>query len=445
MQSEDVLFDAYDQLEEVESEEYEKTTQEVIYDSVKYLHLHLSRDERSTLVSALKDALQTYEAIVLAHSEARKHIYATFTSRKGDGKVVSSMSRDFIKRGNTNSVSKRDAAGGGLKKLDARVHEYIYKAYDADLIGDGFAAASNLKAIRLHYGILNELNEYAPEVWKTICEIKDKLFRSVLRMCVFLAKKKFSEISGPAFGQVIDENDLCQEAFLSAHYAISVLNPIDYFAFTTYVYSSVTGKLSNYVKLKSRTVHLSYRKVDRATCVIEAMRVLGVGTTFTDVAVRATKILHDKKMEKQGRKLKRSEAYTEQEVADLLVMTQPEMSLDRTVSVDGDSFSTVGDMMESTLPSPEELVESSGLWDKLFSVIREFCTKEEYEFIKSRWSREGPINFKKAAKGYKARTGQSMHKSGAEIEERVFSRIREATANGEGRFEEIASALHSLD
>lgn len=409
-------------------------TNKMVYRSIGKLHSKLTEEQRNLLVVGLKDLLAQYESDLVKHQAARKVIYRIFEQRKEQGKVAATMSRAFSKKNPDSNA------------LNTKVTVAIYTAFDADYRGANHEAVEALSGIRLDPSILNDdrLAALEPTTFDAITQIRERLFRSTIKMCVTIAKRAYASISGDSFGDVIEEVDLQQEAILAAKQSVDTWDPADGRAFTVYMYYCVAGLLSNYVKMRYRTVSIPRRKINRLGPVHKAVSRLPEGT-YAEVADEATSILREQMAENRNRKLRVKEHYTAEEVENLLKIDQAEVSLDVSVTSDDGVITTLGQQIASPEPGPDALVEKYHAFGKILSVVRSYCSNEEYEFMRARWTADGPVSLKDAAITYRKRTGKAMHKAQAsEIEARVFTRIREGIANGDHRLAEIQSALDSL-
>lgn len=411
-------------------------TNKIVYRSIGKLHDKLSEEQRNVLVNELKTLIAQYEAAALVNPLARKVIYRIFEERKASGKIVATMSRAFSK--------KNPAATGAL---NSQITQAIYTAFDADYRGHGCGAAAALAEIRLDPNILNDprLAALDPATYDRITEIRDRLFHSVIKMCATIAKRMYASISSDSFGEVIEEADLHQEAVLLAKQSVDTWDPADGRAFSVYMYYCVAGLLSNYVKMRYRAVVIPRRKINRLGPMNKALSRVADGASYDEIAEEATSILREQVAENRSRKLRSKEHYTADEVENLLKIDQAEVSLDVSVTSDDGVVTTMGQQIASNEPSPDSVVEKYRAFGSILSVVRSYCSAEEYEFMRARWTSEGPVSLKVAATNYRKRTGKAMHKAQAsEIEARVFTRIREGIEKGDGRLTEIQSALDSL-
>lgn len=412
----------------------EVDTNKMVYKAIGDLHQRLTEGDRKELVAKLKHLLVLYEIDILSNPMARKVIYRIFEQRKNQGKVAATMSRAFTK---TNAV----ATG----TLNREVISAIYTAFDADYNGNGCAAAAALHGIGLHLNVLNDpgLTEYSAHKYAMITEIRERLFRSVVKMCASIAKRIHSSIRGDNFGEVIEEADLHQEAILAAKQSVDLFRP-EADTYTVYMYHCVVGILTDFVRMRNRTVVIPKRKINRLGPLIKAMSSLS-SSTYDELAEKSTSIFRNRVLQNRGRKLRAKEVYTADEVEHLLKMNQAEVSLDVSVASDDGVITTLGQQIASPDMGPEQYVEKYRAFGKILSVIRGYCTSEEFEFMKARWTSDGPVSLKAAATTYRKRTGKAMHKAQAsEIEARVFTRIREGIANGDDRLTEIQTALDNL-
>ena len=265
------------------------------------------------------------------------------------------------------------------------------------------------------------------------------LFESVIKLATHLGKKTYATLSG----DVVAQSDLIHEAIMAAKEAVETYQPRDDGkTFTSFINNWVSGTLSKYVNENTRTVAVPRTLIDRYRPVREAIERLGT-TDVEPVARMATKILHDKRQNSRGTKLKPNEVYTPEEVFELNQIMQDTASLNAEVNTERiDDPTTLGERLISEEPSQEEQHDVRSIPRSIMRVVYDYTTPQEYTLMELRWGMGKVMGLKQAAELYRRKTGYPMNKGKlAEVERDVLDRLRRGIKEGDDRLLELKEVL----
>jgi DNA-directed RNA polymerase specialized sigma24 family protein len=348
---------------------------------------------------------------------------------------------------------------GHNKALGDKVDHLMREAFKADIGHHASYAIYCLGEVRLRHSILYGANlinvsvvapnpniEAAKIQLKWINKYRESLFKSVVKLAVDLARRHRK----PLLGDVVSESDLIQEAVLAAQHHVSLYQPIEGgITFTSYMYRAIDHHLSHYVNENTRTVALPRTIIDRYRPVYQAIEQVG-SASLERIAQQATRNLYELKQQSSGRKLDREEAYTANEVHELMTYTQESLSLhdENWASLPFSSITSQVDIINAidTTPTQEEKLDKTNVMSMLMQIIQECtATSEEYTVMEVRWGMGESKGLKTTAEIYKNATGRPMNKGKvAEIERRVLVRLKQYVADGDPRLLELKKVVDTL-
>jgi len=420
----------------------------LIFKSVGELHEELSFVDRITMIEQLRKATERYEQEVLNVYDVRVYLYRLYNKKMEDNKSRASLSRNF-------NMSIRNHN----KNLEVIVDGLMREAFTADVEGRQHDAIEALRGVELRHSILYDEKligmstlypdphlEAARVQLEWIQKYRNSLFRSIVKMAVDLARKH----RRPLTGEVVAESDLIQEAVLAAQHHVNLYQPIDGgITFTSYMYRAIDHHLSHYVNENTRTVALPRTIIDRYRPVYQAIEQVG-SASLERIAQQATKNLYELKQQSSGRKLDREEAYTSEEVHDLMTYTQESLSLhdENWASLPFSSITSQANLINiiDSTPSQEEKMDKADVMGQLMEIISE-CTSnpEEYTIMELRWGTGEVRGLKMTATIYKNTTGRPMNKGKvAEIERKVIARLKRYVDEGDSRLLELKKVVETL-
>ncbi len=410
------------------------STREMSYKAVAQLHKPLADLEFKALIDRLFRLLATYEHHLLMNKQARGELYHIYNERLAQGFTVCQLSRNF------NTFQK-----GASKKQEQEIEALMKMAHESESNSLPPFGIRNILANKLSWKYLfkAEVRKHSPraeEVYVWIVADRERLFHSVIKMAADIAARYRHN----SVGEVLELEDFLNEAIIGALAGVEgyIPNGPDDKSFTTYVYECIKGSLSKFEAENSRTVRLPRYLIDRWGPVGEALGVLG-GGTYEDIAKLSTKILHDKRQKTRGKKLRREEVYSPEEVFKLILATQDAMSLNLSVGDDGRADGKVlgptalEEILESKVTSQEEELDCASVNKKLTYILYEYCTPEQFAIMEIRWGMGDVLTMQETARIYAERTGKRITKSKvSEIEQTVFEMLRK-----DGRVEELFEVI----
>lgn len=419
-----------------------------IKDIVKQEHVVLSKFDRDVLVERLSLARQYYENQILQRREVRVAIYNMFNERYSKGLSLAYMSRFFnMSRPGINTQSSQT------------IRKNLFKALEADKLCNPKIAMDCLKKAELRHivlyhpdiiKLLHELDEkLALTYLNNIHQIHDILFKNMFRLVARSAKTCCAHLAG----DVITYEDAFNQGIIAAKEGVHNFKPklVDNGEYNGYMQKLITAEISKFIAENTRVVSLprNHRTIDRYGPVKEALEELGYAD-FATVALLANQKNHDRKLKSRGRKLQRSELYTEDEVAKLVSYFQPILSLDNETSPHpGETPQALGDRVPNNQLLQDELYDKVHNTDVLFNVLSEYCGDTmEFQVIVIRWGLLSGtrIGLNDTAIAFTKETGVRMNKGKVKlIEERVFERIRQGAAGGDQRLRIIMDRYDELN
>lgn len=368
-------------------------------------YVPLSTKDRTELMQKLTSALISYESLALCNPRVRAEVYSVYNEKMISNHSLSKMSRAF-----TTKVK------GASPILSEKVEQCISQAWEAEIDTRVNDAIFWLECVQLSSRILmgdkiREVLSTDPAAVSLINQIElieYRLYQSIVALATNIGDQRASTLAG----NIISREDIVQEALMAAWTGVQAFQPRGYKkaidaskAFTTYMHNWILGMLMNYSRENSRTVHIPRKRMDRWGPVNEAANKLGCGS-YEDIALLATKILHDRK----DKKLSRGEVYTEEEVKDLMIAFQDETSLNATED-DGEFITHLADSVPADYLDPEKQVDSDKVNEKLSELVSEYCHGDEYILMSLRYLGDSFLSMSEVVKRYNELTGKRTNKA----------------------------------
>lgn len=411
----------------------------IIYKGIGDLQTDLNETERAMLVKQLATALNRYETLALNMGEVRRSLYKHYNELVEARAATSQLSRDF-------NMSVK----GHNDFVKHRIDRAFGNAFRAEQEADPLAAGFYLKNAGLRHTVLfhpetlkiTEAGEATARELYRIRQFQHSLFLSTVKMACGIAKKHNAHLDG----NTVEWTDLVQEAIIAAMQAVEAYQPIDEGrTFTSFVYTWVNGIVSKRVNETTRTVPVPRSTLDRFIYVQRAIDQSGLlltelrggqwehgelsegkldFNTLAEIADCATLLLKD-----------RGKPFSTEEVKELILNTQDEVSMDMEVEGPESEVVCFGDMLPDESPSIDERIDSELVGSRLMKVIRRLTTDEEYALMELRYGMGSIFGRQRVAEQYNEATGLPMNKGKvADIEERVLVRLQ--------RLAETDSDLH---
>lgn len=239
-------------------------------------------------------------------------------------------------------------------------------------------------------------------------------------------------------GTMVEWTDLVQEAMIAAMQAVDAYHPIDDGkTFTSFVHVWVKGIVSKKVNETTRTVSVPRTILDKFVYVKKAIDLLGLdishlrGGTFQDGKWREGR-LDDYTLTQitdLAEYLSTGREFTEEEVQELVLTTQDELSMDIEMEEDEETV-LFGETVPDDALSVEEQYDGHLVGQRLMDIIRQYTTDEEYTLMELRYGMGAMRGYMAVAEQYVNGTGKPMNKGKvAQIEEQVLDRMRRAVAD----------------
>ena len=371
---------------------------------IETLSVPLDTDERQEVISKLNEALATYEDTILLIPAIRLQLFNLYNERARAGKAVSKLSRNF-----TMNVK------GASQALSLRIAKYISNARDLHATSDR-ESADYLKKVAFAFNILLDLEidlkeqQRVSELKAEIEALRNRLFVSVVQMASDIARKVSRR-------QNSEYDDLLNEALIAAFEAVKAYKPVAYpegemaAAFTTFVYTWISGSLLNFEADSSRMIRISRSAGSRWWTVKSAIELLGDAASYKEIAETATDILNQRRLKTRGQTINHNEKYTEAEVL-MLMLTVQAVSENEIEKEPSDA-------------RVDELLDKARMPLQLEALLKEHCTDKEFELISIRWNTDTRRSLEETVAIYEARGHGTVPKSTiSSIESRVFAKIR---------------------
>lgn len=421
-----------------------------IYEDIGSLHIDLNPTERRMVVEQLATSLVRHETLTLALRSVREALYKIYNDMVRSGMTTSQLSSKFNMSVRRHNDQIRDLVDASFKL-----------AHDKELAGEPSEAALQLHAAGLSHKILFspeitslvELNqgEAATELVR-IDQYRELLFNSTLKMVVGIANKKHALLDG----NTVEWADLIQEGMIAAMAAVEAYQPLaEGNTFTSYMHTYVSGIISKKVNETTRTVFIPRSTLDRFVYVNKAIDELGMvisdlrGGRWQDGKLTEGKVDDNtlQRIADQATLLQKgNNFFTAEEVQELIIFTQDEISMDLEVaSPDGTESISFGEEIPSEDPPADEVVDGALVGRRLMELVRQYTTTEEYLIMELRWGMGAVKGYKTVAEEYTDGTGKPMNKGkAAHLEKQVLSRLQTETSTDPTlmkQFREIMATL----
>lgn len=406
------------------------------YKDIGELQADLNKEERRLLIAQLDTTLTRYEHLTLSIKEVRDILYLTFNKMLSTGIITSQLSRKF----NMSKIGHNDQVKEEIENAfrDAYEKENENCPEEAARILQGASLSHKQLFSKEITAIVRAKKGAAASEWLRVQQYQNRLFKSTLKMAIRISKKHVRQLDG----STVEWQDLVQEAVIAAQQAVEAYRPIESGkTFTSFVHTWVSGVVSKKVNETTRTVFIPRTTLDRFSYVSKAVDDLGLmlgdlrGGAWQDgkryegkvdyatlgmIADRATRIQ------------KRDRGFTPEEVQELILTTQDEVSMDLEIDSDHDVIEslTFGDSMVSEAPPADEALDGALFGRRLMAILREYTTDEEYALLELRWGMGSVKSYKTVAEEFAAGTHRPMNKGKvALIEKQVFARIQQEAAS----------------
>jgi len=394
-----------------------KNAEAALFQMVKKQQLKLTGEDQLKYYGEIHSLLTHLQYEIFSNPDVVVVIFQDYAAKKFAGESLAKFGFDY-----NSSISGRN------KKIEERIIYFMEQAQDALKNQDMDNVVNCLMSAQLDHSVyLNKtIRNLVPnsKVFKEIEEIQWTLVRSFFQLIADIAKQENVKLTGG----ILSYEDLLQQGLIAAQEAILTFDPVNHnTVLSTYVYYTVKRSISKYITEQNRTVTIPRYLIDRYAPVAKAIEKVGV-SDIKLLTTQANLINFNQKTSNVGRKLKRSELYTEEEIQKLLQVTQSEMSLDVDVSESPEGLSTsFGDIIEDDSPTPEVYNMFANAKDALKNLLFKKLSADDAEVLVIRWGLEDgtPKGLEEAARIFKDRTGKTMNKGKLkEIESRCFGLLR---------------------
>ncbi len=406
------------------------------YGDIGKLQADLNPVERKLLVDQLATSLDQYEHMALNIKAVRNILYRVFNRMMKTGVIASQLSRKF-----------NMSIPGHNEQVTEDIENAFNDAHERERENCPFEAARILRAATLSHkqlfasdvidAVVMDNGGAAVELIR-VRQYQNRLFRSTLKMAVRIARKHDKHLDG----NTVEWQDLAQEAVIAAQQAVESYRPIEGGnTFTSFVHTWVSGSLSKKVNETTRTVFIPRSTLDRFGYISKAIDELDLliedlrGGAWVDGKIYDGKVDYDTlgKIAARATELQQCDkAFTPEEVHDLILTTQQEVSMDLKIEGDdtGINSMTFGDSIASDKPPAGEALDGGLFSRRLMGIMAEFTSTEEYALLELRWGMGAVKSYKTAAEEYSAGTGKPMNKGKAALlEQQVFTRVQREAAN----------------
>jgi hypothetical protein len=417
---------------------------------VKKEYLPLSSAERNNLVERLTISRDHYEREVLKLAEVRKIIYRMFEEKYNDGTSIAVLSRHY-----------NASLAGQNTQISMHIKRCLFKALEADRLKNPKLATKYLTEAELRHLVIyhKDVENYLVSTngvqlslnfLNNIKKIHNLLFRNLYKLVANTVSKHYSSVHG----DIIMYDDVFHEGIIAAKEGIHKFKPSNDVLnqYYNYMLKLVRAEVGKYISENSRVVALprNSQTIDRYGPIKEALEQVGY-SDFDKVALLANKINHDRKMASRGRKLRRDELYTADEVHKLVSCFQGVLSLDLELEPAdlSDSGGLLGDKIPSDNILQDETYDKIHNTDVVLNVLSEYCNNtQEFQLMVIRW---GLISGKKTglqetADAYRNEFRKPMNKGKVNIlEHRIIRRLRAGLENGDDRLKLVMESYRSIE
>lgn len=391
----------------------------------------LKPTERRLLVFQLGTALKQYEKLALSIRDVRQRLFRQYNEMVKAGVATSQLSRKF----NMSVRGHNAIVGQNIDMAFKLAHEYdriLRRDYAYSVLRD--AGLSFRTLLRPEIVDIAKVNSpAAARELLRIDQFRYELFRSTVKMAIVIARNHSERIDG----DVVEWEDLAQEAIIAAKEAVDNYHPIeDGKTFTSYVYTWVSGIVSKKVYETTRTVFLPRTTLDRYHYVDRAVKELGLLMTELKGGIRPSGTLSEGKVgydtlceiARVATRLQRgNKPFFADEVLELLKTTQDEVSLDMEVDgAEGEETLTLVETLTDGAFLTDEQYDGRQLSRRLMALIKQFTTPEEYLIMELRYGCGEVVGCQRVTDQYVSGTGRSTNKTKVgNIDKDVISRVKE--------------------
>lgn len=403
-----------------------------LYEQVGNTHVDLSAHAQQATINAIGVALHQYKRYFLQTPELRDLIIKEWNSRhsgKNSNKSVAKMGADF----NT-SIQGHNAKVANRINSAMKVCLFEYKSHYA--VTERMMEANFHPRLffshEIYYRIKLGEEVYFTKIYRKmrilysgIYKRRERLVRSILKTLAELSLHKAKSLTG----DVMTASDLLQQGIIAAFESTLSYSPDSGASWVTYAYAKADRVMSKYAAESSRTVAIPRSIQDRYSPVLAAIRKIGT-SDFESIALLSNKINAERKKASVGRKLRRNELYTAEEVEKLLQVVHNTVSLEMPVvnEEEPNEPSTLGEMLPAD--SPIELgAEYAILKRNLAGRLQELLSPTEWGIMSIRWGLvDGvPKGLNETATIWKENHDTPTLNKGKikDLEQTIFNRIRD--------------------
>lgn len=420
-----------------------------IYSDIGELHGNLNSLERKMLVDQLGTSLGRYEKAALSSIKVRNQIYRIYNALVKIKAATSQMSSKF-------NMSVK----GHNDEVRTQVDEALRLAFKMDRRGLDEQAAWTLRHVYLSHKVL-----FSPEVVRLVKEeggvgaqeimrieqYREKLFRSTLKMVAAIAKRHSHHLQGTS----VEWADLVQEGIIAAIAAVEAYHPgEDGKTFTSYVHTWVNGIISKKVNETTRTVAIPRTTLDRFVFVQKAIDDLGLhledlrGGPWRDGKIGIGQV-SDETLELIAAHATELHSgnyiFSADEVQELIIITQDEISMDIELEHEGDSdVITFGESIPAEAPPADEAIDGALVGQRLMGLVRSYTTDEEYLIMELRYGMGTVKGYRAVADDYTNGTGKPMNKGKvALLDKQVLSRLQRECSLDPGLMKQFREIMNT--
>lgn len=420
------------------------STEEVLYKLIKRYQLNLSKEEQDSLCDELANKLRVFQHKIFQIEDCRQAIFMQRYERvNSEGYNTPSLAKL--------SAKYNSSIRGHNQKLADDIESHLQDAIQSE---DEQQAVNSLLAADLSptvyfnndiFSILevdySQTAQDALQLREEIQKIRENLVRCVLMAIAKIASDKAEGIrihkgfNSPTITSV-SFADVMQEGIIIAFEYTLVYDRENKARWSSYAFSNVKAKLSDFISENTRIVSVPRTLVDRARPVIKAINLIG-SNDYEAVALLANKINAEQKQSSVQRKLNRKELYTVEEIEKLVPIIQntSEMSIDITVTdtEEGNREMTIGDLLGVSEDPIYDDVETKLIRDKLRRYLPTTMSPEHWEVLKIRWGFDDGVarGLDETTHVYKSRFPDKKMNKGKvkEIEVQVLENLRNKSSH----------------
>ena len=331
---------------------------------------------------------------------------------------------------------------GRNKKAGTQVDSLMSEAVELIDLGDIESAAKSILAAELHPRLyfsqemraLSSHSTRAQRLYRGIDRRRERLVRAVAGEVEEIAERYF----GTLVGEVLDYEDIVQEALLLAHQYTLVYDPSKGARptkWSSFSYAMVEKALRNFIAERTRNIQVPRYVQDRYRVVKKAME----KTPTEDSKVLAA--LSNQIIIKKKGSIKEEEIFTASEVDSLMfAVSGPTISLNTFVHDGDEGARALYESIDSGLPNSEEVIGHKETLERFRVLVSEVLDYEETEVLFLRYGldrsgRSRTIN--EVIKDHNGRYRNKLHITA------MIEKAEEKLIESKDKFEEIKREVYS--